>query len=473
MRARLAAAFADAIGPDAVSTDCQALAPHLTDWRGTKTGHADLLLKPRTRDQVQALVRTAGALGVALVPQGGNTGLVGGSVPEPASGRPVALVSMQRMAAIRRVDAAALTLEAEAGAILETVHRTAEAAGARFPLSLGAKGSATIGGLVSTNAGGTQVLRHGTMRARVLGLEAVLADGSVLDQLAPLPKDNSGYDLKQLLIGAEGTLGIVTAASLRLAPAMQARAVAWIGMPSADAALALLGRLRGALGDRVESFELITAAALELVVARVSGARPPLASAHPFHALCEVEARDEALAIVLADALAAGEAGDATIAASGAQADAFWRLREDIPEAERLEGGAIKNDVSVPVAAVPALHAEAVAMAARDFAGSRPLVFGHLGDGNLHWNLRPPTGVDPKAWVARHGEEARRRLHDLVREHGGSISAEHGIGTLKLAELQRLGDPGKLTAMRAVKAALDPLNIMNPGKLVAPVPGLR
>lgn len=465
------AAFVAALPAGLVTADQSRLAPHLVDWRGQKRGTADLLALPRSTDDVVALVRAAAAHGAALVPQGGNTGLVGGSVPEPAPDRPTILVSMQRMARIRSVDPAGLCLVAEAGAILAHVHEAARAAGTMFPLSLGARGSATIGGLVSTNAGGTQVLRHGTMRSLVLGLEAVLPDGTLLGQLTPLRKDTAGYDVKQLLIGGEGTLGIVTAAALRLVPLPAVSAVAWAGVPDLAAALALLARLRRAVGERVESFELVPDDGLALVLAHVPGARPPLATPAPLNCLVELTDADAAapladrLAAVLADALAAGELLDATVAGTGAQAEALWALRETLPIAEKADGPSLKNDVAVAVADVPAFDAAARAAFARAFPGARPLVFGHLGDGNLHWNLRAPDGVEPAAWLAAHGADARRLLHDTVVAFGGTISAEHGIGTAKAAELARLGDPGRLAAMRAIKAALDPLNILNPGKL--------
>ncbi|MBS3961394.1 MAG: FAD-binding oxidoreductase [Sandarakinorhabdus sp.] len=447
-----------------VRTDQADIAPHLTDWRGQKQGRADALLLPRSTRDVCAIVRIAAQEGISLVPQGGNTGLVGGSVPEAVSDRPVALVSLCRMNGIGRADRAGLSLVAGAGAILADVHRAAEAAGCRFPLSLGARGSATVGGLVSTNAGGVQVLRHGTMRALVLGIEAVLPDGSLLDQLSALRKDNTGYDLKQLLIGAEGTLGIVTRVALKLAPALAESAVGWAGVASPEAALGLLERVRSASGETAESFELISAEALDLVLEHLPGTRSPLAGRHGFHVLIELGAAPALLEAVLAEAIAAGVVEDAVVAASGAQAAALWALRESIPEAEKREGGAIKNDLSVAVADVPAFHAAASAMFAELLPGCRPLVFGHLGDGNLHWNLRPPRGVGAN-WIVAEGPGARRALHDLVFRHRGSISAEHGIGTLKAAELARLGDPGKLAAMRAIKRALDPAGIMNPGKL--------
>jgi FAD/FMN-containing dehydrogenase len=450
---------------DIVRTAPDDLAPHLTDWRGQKTGTADALLLPRDTEEVAAIVRWAGRHGVAIVPQGGNTGLVGAGVPEPVNPRQTVVLSLRRLNAIEAVDPAGLTLSAGAGAILADVHAAAERAGCRFPLSLGAKGSATVGGLVSTNAGGVQVLRHGTMRALVRGLEAVLPDGSVLDQLSALAKDNTGYDLKQLLIGAEGTLGIVTRVVLRLAPVQRARSIAWVGLRSPDHALKLLRRLRQGAGEAVESFELISGEAHDLVLQHLPGARAPLSGPHPWYALVELEADLPLLEALLADALAEGEIGDAAIAASVAQGEAFWQLRESIPEAEKRDGGAVKNDISVAVADIGAFHARAEALMTQEFPGSRPFVFGHLGDGNLHWNIRPPVGADP-AWLKGEGEAARRRLHDLIAEFGGSISAEHGIGTLKRAELARLGNPARLAAMRAIKAALDPQGLMNPGKLI-------
>ncbi|WP_448586833.1 FAD-binding oxidoreductase [Thermaurantiacus sp.] len=465
------AAIVAALPPGATSDRPEDLAPHLTDWRGETTGHADLLARPGSTAEVVALVRAAAAHRIALVPQGGNTGLAGGSVPAPRPDRPTVLVSLLRMNRVRALDPAGLSITVEAGAILADVHAACEALGTAFPLSLGAKGSATIGGLVSTNAGGTQVLRHGTMRGLVLGLEAVLPDGTLLDQLRPLRKDSTGYDMKQLLIGAEGTLGIVTAASLRLVPAPKARAVGWAGTGSLAAALQLLARLRRAVGERIESFELVPGDGLALTLAEIPGTMAPLQGAHAWHCLVELADADAgadleaALLACFEAALEAEEIGDATVARSAAQAAALWRLREELPEAERRDGPSLKNDVAVAVADVPAFDAAARAAIAAEFPGARPLVFGHLGDGNLHWNLRPPADTDRKAWLQSHGEAARRRLHDIVARFAGTISAEHGIGTLKAAEFARLGDPGKIRAMRAIKAALDPEGIMNPGKL--------
>lgn len=392
--------------------------------------------------------------------------MVGGATPH-ADGAAL-LLSMRRMAAIRAVVPDDNMLIAEAGATLSAVHDAAAAAGRRFPLSLGAKGSATVGGLVSTNAGGTQVLRFGTMRALVAGLEAVMPSGHLFDGLAALRKDNRGYDIGQLLIGAEGTLGVVTAAALRLVPAVSARAVAWAALRDPHAALALLRRLE-AEGQGVESFELIPDAALQLVLARIAGTRAPLPGRHPWHVLVEAVGHEDpadVLRDVLADASSDGIVADATLASSGPQADALWRIRDTISEAERLDGPAAKHDISVPVARMPGFVVDEGAAVEARFAGARVIAFGHLGDGNIHFNVRAPRGGDAAAWLAVHGEAITRYVHDRVVVAGGSISAEHGIGQMKREELARTADPATLAVQRAIKAAIDPLGIMNPGKLV-------
>ncbi|MBC7505956.1 MAG: FAD-binding oxidoreductase [Sandarakinorhabdus sp.] len=457
------AALCDAAGAGNWSRDPALLAPLLTDWRGRYHGAAPLLLRPCTTAQVAAIVRVAAATRTPLVPQGGNTGLVGGGIP-PADGSAV-LISLSRMNRIRARDADGLTMTVEAGVILQTVHDAAAAMDCAFPLSLAAKGSATIGGLVATNAGGVQVLRHGTMRALVAGIEAVLPDGSMLDQLTGLAKDNSGYDIKQLLIGAEGTLGIVTAVTLRLVPAPAYRATAWVGVDSPAAALVLLARLRRASGGQVESFELIPDAGLQLVLRHIEGARAPLAGVHLWHILVEL-AGPAPLESLLGDELMAAGVADAVVAASSGQAAALWRLREDLPAAERREGPAVHHDIAVAVAAMPAFALAATTRVEADFPGARVIAFGHLGDGNLHFNVRPPAAADQAQWLVPRRDAITRLVHDLVTAAGGSISAEHGIGVLKRDDLARLGNPAKLAAMRAIKAALDPLGIMNPGKLV-------
>jgi FAD/FMN-containing dehydrogenase len=383
------------------------------------------------------------------------------------------LLSTRRLNRIRSLDAAAGIAVCEAGVILAALHERALAVGRRFPLSLGARGSATIGGLVSTNAGGTQVLRFGPMRSLVLGIEAVLPDGSLFEGLTALRKDNRGYDLKQLLIGAEGTLGIVTAASLRLVPAIGERAVAWVGLGTAAAAMTLLRHLEATMGEAIESFELVPRSALDLVLEHIPGTRPPLAVPAPWNVLVEAVSPMSApgpeplLYEGLRSALETGIADDAVIAATEAQAEEFWRLRDAISEAEKKDGPAAKHDISVAVDDMAGFMTAAAAAVEARFPGTNVNAFGHLGDGNVHFNVRAPAGAAP-AWVESESEAVSRYVHDLVTAAGGSISAEHGIGQMKRDELARLADPARLHALRAIKQALDPRNIMNPGKLVPP-----
>jgi FAD/FMN-containing dehydrogenase len=458
------------LGPRGFTRDAEALEPWLSDWRGRYRGRAAAMLSPVSAAEVQAIVVRCSAERVALVPQGGNTSMVGGATPAPDGG--ALLLSLRRMNSVRSVSRDDNVAVAEAGVILSDLHDSAAAAGRRFPLSLGAKGSATVGGLVSTNAGGTQVLRFGPMRSLVVGLEAVLPDGSLFEGLSALRKDNRGYDLKQLLIGAEGTLGIVTAASLRLVAAPGSRSVAWVGLGSPATALTLLRRLEARLGEAVESFELVPEDALALVLAGIAGTRPPLAASHRWHVLIESVAPEgareasDALQEALAAALDEGLAEDAVVAASESQSAALWRLRESIAEAERVQGPSVKHDVSVPVSAMPAFIEEARAAVETRFEGARVVAFGHLGDGNVHFNVQPPPGADAPAWLAAEAGAVTRLVHDRVGESGGSISAEHGIGQSKLDELARTADPVRLAALRAIKNALDPAGIMNPGKLL-------
>ncbi|HET9638050.1 MAG TPA: FAD-binding oxidoreductase [Allosphingosinicella sp.] len=462
------------LGPRGFTRDPEAMEPWLSDWRGRYRGRAAALLSPASTAEVQGIVARCAEARVALVPQGGNTSMVGGATPGTEGG--ALLLSLRRMNSVRSVSPEDNVAVVEAGTILSDLHDAAAEAGRRFPLSLGAKGSATVGGLVSTNAGGTQVLRFGPMRSLVLGLEAVLPDGSLLEGLSALRKDNRGYDLKQLLIGAEGTLGVITAASLRLVPAAGSRSVAWVGLGSPAAALALLRRLEARLGEAVESFELVPQDALGLVLAAIAGTRAPLAGAHRWHVLVEAVApegaRDsaEALQEALAAALEEDLAEDAVVAASEAQAAALWKLRESIAEAERLQGPSVKHDVSVPVSAMPAFIERARAAVEARFEGARVVAFGHLGDGNVHFNVQPPAGAAAEEWLAAQAGAVTRLVHDLVGESGGSISAEHGIGQMKIDELVRTADPARLAALRAIKAALDPLGIMNPGKLIVSSP---
>ncbi|USI78766.1 FAD-binding oxidoreductase [Sphingopyxis sp. USTB-05] len=468
--ASLLDAFATLLGPKGYSVDPDAMAPWLTDWRGKYHGRAAAMLSPATTGEVAAIVRLCAEAKVALVPQGGNSGMVGGATPD-ASGDQL-LLSLRRMNRIRHIDEAAQLAIAEAGVILENFHNAVLAHGLRFPLTLGGKGSATIGGLVSTNAGGTQVLRHGSMRALTLGVEAVLPDGSIFDGLAPLKKDNRGYDLRHLLCGAEGTLGIVTAASLRLVPAAAARRTAWIGIDSPESALLLLRRVDAAIGRELEGFELIPHSCLDAVLRHIPQTRAPLAAAQPWYVLLELAGEDEralgeALEAQLAAALDTGLIRDVVIAKSDRESEDFWRLRDSISEAERAEGPALQHDISVPVDLMPAFIADNPARLAAAFPGVRALSFGHLGDGNVHHHVQPPIGVDGATWLAEHGAAVSRLVYSHVLELGGSISAEHGIGQMKRDILAELDSPARLSALRGVKAGLDPAGLLNPGKLVA------
>lgn len=461
--------LADRLGPKGFTRDPQDMAHWLVDWRGHYHGAAAAMLSPASTEEVASVVRLCADARVPIVPQGGNTSMVGGATPN-AEGDAV-LLSLRRMNRIRALSPQSNSAVCEAGVILATLHEAAAAVDRRFPLSLGAKGSATIGGLVSTNAGGTQVLRFGTMRALVQGLEAVLPDGSIYHGITPLKKDNRGYDLKQLLIGAEGTLGVVTAASLKLVPSIANRCVVWAGLASAEAALRLLRLLERHGGEAVESFELVPRRALELVLAHIPGTRAPLLQRHEWHVLIEAVsgsgAADPAEMIErgLEEAIEHGLVEDAAIASNQAQADAFWHLRDSIAEAERAEPPGPKHDISVEVDAMPSFMLEATAATERRFPGARVLAFGHLGDGNVHFNVAAPEGAGPD-WLASEGPKVSTFVHELVTAAGGSISAEHGIGQSRVDDLARFLEPSRLHALRAIKQAIDPFGLMNPGKLV-------
>lgn len=469
------ARFIALLGPKGVVTDPEDIAPWTSDWRGRFHGTAAAILSPADVQEVAATVALAAELGIALVPQGGNTSMVGGATP-PADGSAL-ILSLRRMNRIRSLSPDDNLAICEAGVILSNLHDAAAAAERRFPLSLGAKGSATIGGLVSTNAGGTQVLRHGTMRALVEGIEAVLPDGRIFNGLDALKKDNRGYDIKQLLIGAEGTLGVVTAAALRLVPVIAARAVGWVGVASPADALALLRLAEAELGDSVEGFEVIADETLGFVLGHIPGTRSPIATRTPWHVLIEVDHGDlrdpgpgERLEGALALAFERGIAIDAAIAANEAQAEAFWRIRESLSESEKAQGPALQYDISVPVARMPAFMIEAAQAAQARFPGTTASSFGHLGDGNVHFHVRAPKGTsDGPGWIADQGQAINAFVHDAVVAAGGSISAEHGIGQMKRAELGRLAEPARIGAMRAIKAAFDPHGLFNPGKLI-PLP---
>ena len=458
-------------GLKAAITDRADIEPWLTDWRGRFHGEARAMLAPASTEEVAEIVRLAAEHRVALVPQGGNTSMVGGATP-PADGSAL-ILSLRRLNRIRLIDAAAAVAIAEAGVILANLHERAEERGMRFPLTLGARGSCTIGGLAATNAGGTQVLKFGSMRSLVEGVEAVLPDGSIHDGLSALKKDNRGYSLDQLLVGSEGTLGIITAVALRLVPAVASRAVGWAGVASPEQALDLL-RFLEARTRSVEGFELVPSDSLALVLRHIPGTRAPLASDQAWHALIEATTSESGVDIagelqgLLAQALEQGIVAGAVIASSEAQADAFWRIRESISEAERAEGQTLAHDISVPVSRMPRFILEAKAEVERRFPGTIASGFGHLGDGNIHFHVRAGSRT-ASDWYASEGPEITRFVDDLVTAAGGSISAEHGIGQMKIDELERLAPPGRIHALQAIKQALDPLGLMNPGKLVPPV----
>jgi FAD/FMN-containing dehydrogenase len=449
------------LGDGGWTQDQDRLAPHLVEWRDRWSGTTPLMALPRTPEDVAKVVRLCAEGGVAVTPQGGNTGLVGGQIPDGEI-----LLSTERLNHVREVDLVDDLIIAEAGATLAAVHEAAAEAGRFFPLSLASEGSATIGGLVSTNAGGTAVLRYGTMRPLVLGLEAVLPDGTLWNGLKRLRKDNTGYDLKQLLIGAEGTLGVVTAAALKLFPMLPSRAVAFVGLESPTAAMALLVRARDETGGAVEAFELIGAFGMELALAHIPGSRAPLESRPPWYALIEIaDARagvaEAAIARLLEGALEDGQISDAAIAQNDTQSRDFWALRENQSAAQKREGAAWKHDVSVPVSHVADFISQAGGALQARFPGVRIDAFGHVGDGNIHYDVLSAPGADQATHTAARDEGARI-VHDTIAALGGSISAEHGLGTMKTAEAIRYKPAEEVAALRAIRAALDPKRIMNP-----------
>ena len=453
------------LGERHVLTAAEDIAPYCTDWRGRYSGSALCVALPGGTEEVAAVVRTCAAAGVAIVPQGGNTGLCGGATP--AGGE--VLVSVRRMNRIRALDADNNSITVEAGCTLQAVQGAAAAADRLFPLSLAAEGSATLGGNLSTNAGGVQVLRYGNARELTLGLEVVLADGRIWDGLRALRKDNTGYDLKHLFIGAEGTLGLITAAVLKLFPRPRTHATAWVAVPDPAAAVRLLGRLRDTAGDNVTAFEIVGRAALELVLRRIPNTRDPLAGKPAWRVLIELSGAREGLAAVLEQVLQrAAEDGlvaDAALAASEAQAKALWALRENVSEAQKIEGVSIKHDVALPVSRIAEFIARADAALLAAFPEVRIICFGHIGDGNLHYNQSRPEAQSNGDFIAQTGT-VNRLVHDLVHQLGGSISAEHGLGQLKRQEVLRYKSETEMDLMRAVKQALDPRGLMNPGKLL-------
>ncbi len=457
------------VGSKGLTLDPPDMEPYLTDWRRLYVGRARAVVRPASTAETAAVVALAAEARVPIVPQGGNTGMVGGSVPDD-SGRQI-VIALERMNRIRNLDPLNNTMTVEAGCILQQIQEAARAEGRLFPLSLGAEGRCQIGGNLSTNAGGVGVLRYGNTRELVLGIEAVLPDGRIWDGLRALRKDNTGYDLKQLFIGAEGTLGIITAAVLKLFALPEETISAFAGFERLEDAMVLLARLRAALGESVSTFELVPRIGLELARRHIAGVADPLARPHAQYLLIEVagggrgSAMRESFEAALGEALQAGLLSDAALAASTAQAKAFWRIRESLAEALALEGPTIKHDVAVPISETPAFIRRATAAVEAALPGVRTVAFGHLGDGNIHFNLSHPVGGDDAAFLARK-TDLNRIVHDIVADMDGSISAEHGLGQLKRAEIALYKSPLELELMRRIKATLDPLNIMNPGKVL-------
>ncbi|WP_445679065.1 FAD-binding oxidoreductase [Radicibacter daui] len=467
--AGLLAELAALLGPRGLLTEAGDKAPYEEEMRRLFSGSALAIARPASTEELAATVKACHAVGVAMIPQGGNTGLVGGSVPD-GSGKQL-VISLGRMNRVRSVDTEGYTMVVEAGCILADVQAAAEAAGRLFPLSLAAQASCQIGGNLSSNAGGINTLRYGNTRDLVLGIEVVLPDGSVLDLMNALRKNNTGYDLKHLFLGGEGTLGIISAAVLKLFPAPKQTATAFIGLCDAGKAITLLSRLRAASGDSISAFELMERPALELCLEHIPATTNPLAGVHDFYVLCELTSPGTAFDLsallmgVLEEALEEGLVEDATVAASLDQRTRLWHIREHIPEAQRKAGASIKNDISVPVAAVPALLERARAAVLERIPDARPIAFGHAGDGNIHFNISVPRGGDSKAFLQR-WDEITDVVGDVALALGGSISAEHGIGRLKRDKLASLKSPAEMQVMRRIKAALDPSGLMNPGALL-------
>lgn len=449
------------LGEGGWSQDRDVIAPKLVEWRGRWQGRTPLLVTPRSTAEVAAVVGICAAEGVAITPQGGNTGLVAGQIP-----RGEILLSTQKLTAIRDVDPIDDAMVLEAGVTLYEAHQQAARVGRRFTVGVASEGSCTIGGLISTNAGGTAVLRYGMMREQVLGIEAVLPNGEIWNGLKRLRKDNTGYDLKQLLIGAEGTLGIVTAASLKLHAPLASRAVAIVGLASPADAIQLLARAKDETGGAVEAFELMGRLGFELTVRNVPGLRDPLPEAHPWYVLIEIAsgepgAAEAALERLLAGALERGLIADAAVAQTEMQMKAFWHIREGHSAGQKPEGAVWKHDVSVPVSKIPDFIGQANAAIEKSFPGTRIVAFGHVGDGNVHYDVLQPVGGDGDAHEAQR-EAGAKIVHDITAAFGGSISAEHGLGAMKTAEALTYKDPIEVAALRAIRGALDPQRIMNP-----------
>ena len=461
----LVARFRAIVGDKYAVTEAADIAPYVAEERDLFHGRSPLVLRPGSTAEVSAICKLASEHRIALVPQGGNTGLVGGQTPHHGE----VVISTRRMDRIRDIDTASNTMTCEAGVVLRIAQRKAAEVDRLFPLSLGAEGSCTIGGNLSTNAGGTAALAYGVAREMALGLEVVLADGRILNGLSKLKKDNTGYDLRNLFIGAEGTLGIITAATLKLFPKPRAIETAFVGLQSPNDALKLLAISQNEAAGSLTSFELLSDLSVDFSVRHGIDIRDPLASKHPWYVLMELsssrEGARDALESILAQGLDDGIVDDAVIAASLSQRQAFWKLRDEMSAAQKPEGGSIKHDISVPVAAVPAFITEANAAVVKLIPGSRPVPFGHLGDGNIHYNVSQPIGANAADFLAR-WHDVNAVVFAVVLRMGGSISAEHGIGVLKREELPEVKDKVAIELMRGIKTMLDPLGIMNPGKVL-------
>jgi len=457
--------LAAVVGETHAIRNAAAMAGYMSEWRGIWHGRSPLVLRPRTTAEVSAILKIANETLTAIVPQSGNTGLAGGQIPQE-SGNEV-LLSLDRMTGIVDVDTAGNAITVEAGAILKSVQEAADAAGRLFPLSLASEGSCRIGGNLSTNAGGLNVIAYGNARDLCLGLEVVLADGRIWNGLKGLRKDNTGYDLRNLFIGAEGTLGIITAAVMKLFPKPRNYETAFIAVPDPQAAVDLLSLTREIAGNRAVGFELIADIALQFTV-RHGGKRHPLAAASPWYVLAELADPPEGgLMRLLETALERGLISDAAVAQTAAQRDEFWSIRELVSESQKPEGGSIKHDISVPIGRVPQFIAEADAAVSRFMPGTRFVTFGHLGDGNIHYNVSQPAGMDKDAYLAT-WDAMNDVVFGVVERLGGSISAEHGIGRLKVRHMAHIKSPVELEIMRGLKQLLDPNAILNPGRVLPP-----
>jgi FAD/FMN-containing dehydrogenase len=457
--------FAKVVGEKNAITDPEKQTPYLVEFRGLWTGHTPVVLRPGSVKEVSEILKIANETSTAIVPQGGNTGLVGGQLPHHGE----VVLSLNRMDKIREVDAVSNTITCEAGVTLQRAREAAANVDRLYPQLLPSEGTCTIGGNLSTNAGGTAALAHGIARSHALGLEVVLADGRVLNNLNKLKKDNTGYDLKNLFIGAEGTLGVITAAVLRLVPRPRSVETAWAAIPSVQAAVDLLGLATERTAGGVTSFEIMAREGIEIVI-KHGGARNPLATASPYSVLIELssqrrEGLRESMEQILAEGLERGLVLDATICESVEHAKTFWKIREQFGEMQGREGGSIKHDVSVPVASIPAFIEEANAAAVKLIPGSRPLPFGHVGDGNIHYNITQPVGAD-KAEYLKRWDDMNDVIYKIVLKHGGSVSAEHGVGIVKRDYLPKIKDPVAYDLMKTLKRTLDPKGILNPGKVL-------